>query len=140
MRLALERARVASLPRADADDLDAYHAAARRGGGDWRPGRRALVLDEFDHVRDPLVASDLEQLLQSAGERLSIVLASRVDPAFRRQRLRLSGLLAELRARDLAFTVEESAELFARHGVSAARRPTCACSGSAPKAGRPASA
>ena len=77
-----------------------------------------LLLDEFEHVQDEAVASDLEQLIQHTGDQLSIVVASRVEPPFRLQRLRLSGLLAELRSSELAFTPEESGALFEQHSVS----------------------
>jgi LuxR family transcriptional regulator, maltose regulon positive regulatory protein len=74
-----------------------------------------LVLDEFDHVRDDTVATDIAQLLQRTRDRLSIVIASRSEPAFRLQRLRLNGLVAELRAQELAFTDAESVALLAEH-------------------------
>jgi LuxR family maltose regulon positive regulatory protein len=79
-----------------------------------------LVLDEFEHVYDEVVAGELEQLIHSTGDRLSVVIASRVEPPFRLQRLRLSGLLAELRPTELAFTLEETAALFRQHGIELA--------------------
>ena len=77
-----------------------------------------LLLDEFEHVHDDAVAGDLEQLIHHTGDQLSVVIASRVEPPFRLQRLRLSGLLAELRPSELAFTPEESKALFEQHSVS----------------------
>ncbi len=115
--VALGRSALDAPPLPTSDDVDAYPLRlAHTLAAAPKPVR--LVLDEFDHVHDPLVAGDLEQLLQGSGEGLSLVLASRTEPAFRLQRLRLSGLLAELRASELVFTPEESRALFERHGVA----------------------
>ncbi|HEY6780208.1 MAG TPA: hypothetical protein VI111_04595, partial [Thermoleophilaceae bacterium] len=114
--LALDRAGVATFPPA-ATGASGYPLALANSLALRREPLR-LILDEFDHVRDPTVASDLEKLLQHGDDRLSIVIASRVEPAFRLQRLRLSGLLAELRAAELAFSLDEAALLFEQHGVT----------------------
>jgi LuxR family maltose regulon positive regulatory protein len=76
-----------------------------------------VVLDDFHQVRDEGVADGLEFLLRHTAGRLRLVIATRVDPALPLHRWRLSGELTEVRARDLAFTPGETAELLARHGV-----------------------
>src|SRR6266545_374760 len=49
---------------------------------------------------------------------LRLVIASRGDPALSLHHWRLSGELTELRADQLSFTVVETTELFARHGLA----------------------
>ncbi len=70
-----------------------------------------LVLDDYHLVDAQQVHEPLEFLLEHlpAGSRL--VVASRSDPPLRLARLRAYGQLAEVRAGDLRFTVEEAAAL-----------------------------
>jgi LuxR family maltose regulon positive regulatory protein len=76
-----------------------------------------LVLDDFHRVCDAAVPEGLEFLLRHTAGRLRLTIATRVDPALPLHRWRLSGELTELGARELAFTLTETAELLARHGV-----------------------
>jgi LuxR family maltose regulon positive regulatory protein len=76
-----------------------------------------VVLDDFHQVRDAAVPDGLEFLLRHTAGRLRLVIATRVDPALPLHRWRLSGELTDVRARELAFTVNETAELLARHDV-----------------------
>jgi LuxR family maltose regulon positive regulatory protein len=76
-----------------------------------------VVLDDFHELSDPAVPDGLEFLLRHTAGRLRLVIATRVDPALPLHRWRLSGELTELRTRELAFTLTETAELLARHGV-----------------------
>jgi LuxR family transcriptional regulator, maltose regulon positive regulatory protein len=46
-----------------------------------------------------------------------LVLASRMDPALRLHRLRMSGQLCELRDGDLGFSLADSRKLLAKFGV-----------------------
>jgi LuxR family maltose regulon positive regulatory protein len=80
-------------------------------GGLKRP--LTLVLDDFHQVRDPATIADLDGLLEHAPERLRLVVATRMDPSFRLERLRVAGRLAEVRASDLAFTLGETEALAA---------------------------
>jgi LuxR family transcriptional regulator, maltose regulon positive regulatory protein len=84
------------------------------------PSREALadldepivfVLDDFHLIRSPAVARDLDWLLEQGLDRLRLVIATRSDPPLRLERLRLTGLIAELRAADLAFTRPEAEQL-----------------------------
>ncbi|MGC9668413.1 LuxR C-terminal-related transcriptional regulator [Planosporangium sp. 12N6] len=81
------------------------------------PGPVVVVLDDFHQVSDRSVPAGLEFLLRHSAGRLRLVVATRVDPGLPLHRWRLSGELTELGARELAFTVGETAELLARHGV-----------------------
>jgi LuxR family maltose regulon positive regulatory protein len=77
-----------------------------------------LVLDDIHEVRNTAVFDDLDAVLQHAPERLRLIVATRKDPAFRLERLRLTGRLWEIRAHDLAFTVEECAALGTELGLA----------------------
>ncbi|MFI7008447.1 LuxR C-terminal-related transcriptional regulator [Streptomyces sp. NPDC050145] len=76
-----------------------------------------LVLDEFERVTSPEVAAGLESVLRHAGEGLRLVLLSRTEPTLPLHRYRASGEMTDLRAADLAFLPEETAELARRHGM-----------------------
>jgi LuxR family transcriptional regulator, maltose regulon positive regulatory protein len=71
-----------------------------------------LVLDDLHRSAAPEVYADLELLLRRPSSNLRLVVSTRVDPPIGIERLRLSGHLLELRAKDLAFTLEETFELF----------------------------
>ena len=75
-----------------------------------------LVIDDV-HELDRDTLRQLELLLMRASPVLRFVLAARHDVRLGLHRLRLEGGLAEIRARDLTFTLEEAGELFAAAGV-----------------------
>ena len=77
-----------------------------------------LILDEFQCVTDATVLAGLTYLLGNAQPGLRLVCASRADPPLPLHRYRLSGELTEVRARDLAFTESEVAQLMTKHGVT----------------------
>jgi len=68
-----------------------------------------LVLDDFHEIESPIVQREL-QLLLDRSPRLRLVISTRADPRLRLQRLRLTDDLTEIRAADLAFTLEECGE------------------------------
>jgi LuxR family maltose regulon positive regulatory protein len=70
-----------------------------------------LVLDDYHLIQAPPVHQSVEFLLGHQPACLRLVLASRADPPLPLARLRAQGQLAELRGRDLRFTLEEAAEL-----------------------------
>jgi LuxR family maltose regulon positive regulatory protein len=70
-----------------------------------------LVLDDLHQVAD-VVREDLERLVRYPPPALRLVLATRADPPIGLGRLRLEGWLTELRASDLAFTLDEASALF----------------------------
>ena len=80
------------------------------------PERATLVLDELELLRGPALAS-LGELLAHGGDVLHVVAATRADPALPLERLRLSGRLTELRATDLAFTLDEATALLQELGL-----------------------
>ncbi|HET7087964.1 MAG TPA: LuxR C-terminal-related transcriptional regulator [Anaerolineae bacterium] len=68
-----------------------------------------LVLDDY-HAIDARAAHDaLTYLIEHSPPCLRLVVASRIDPPLPLSRLRVCGQLAELRAADLLFTLDEAA-------------------------------
>jgi LuxR family maltose regulon positive regulatory protein len=75
-----------------------------------------LVIDDV-HELAPDALRQLELLVMRAPPGLRFVLAGRYDVRLGLHRLRLEGRLAEIRERDLRFTVAEARELFGAAGV-----------------------
>jgi LuxR family transcriptional regulator, maltose regulon positive regulatory protein len=76
-----------------------------------------MVLDDLHRLTRPAILDGLAYLLRNARPGLHLVVAARSDPLLPLQRYRLTGELAEIRAGDLAFSVEESGSLLAHHGI-----------------------
>src|SRR5215472_7866486 len=77
-----------------------------------------LVLDDLHLVTDQRCLNGLARLLRNARPYLRIVAASRSDPLLPLHRYRLAGELTEIRAHELAFSVDEAATLMAYHGIA----------------------
>ena len=75
-----------------------------------------LVLDDLHLLTEPGVLKGLDFVLRNAGPGLRLVVASRMDPLLPLHRYRLAGQLTEIRAHDLAFSVDEAGALLAQHG------------------------
>ena len=80
-------------------------------------GPAVLVLDDVHRVASPEVWAGLQRLVTAPAGGLRLVVLTRRDPPWPLHRLRLAGLLAEVRAADLAFVPAEARELFALVGV-----------------------
>jgi LuxR family maltose regulon positive regulatory protein len=74
-----------------------------------------LLLDDFHEIRDPVVLAQVEALVEAVPDRLQIFLGCRADPQMPLHRWRLRGLVAEVRAAELSFTIEETAALLRAH-------------------------
>ena len=74
-------------------------------------GEMLLILDDYHLIDAQPVHASLGFLLEHQPAGLRVVLASRADPLLGLARLRGRGQLAELRAAELRFTVEETAAL-----------------------------
>ena len=81
------------------------------------PGPVVLVLDDVHHLTNPEVLDSLSALIEQRPPPLRLVLLTRADPALRLHRVRVTGALTEIRSADLAFTKDETTELFARDGI-----------------------
>ena len=87
---------------------------------EWLRGLRRplrLVLDDFHLVKDPSVMEGLDLLVRRSAGRLRLVIATRTDPDLPLHRWRLRGELTELRTDELSFTLDETEQLLARHGI-----------------------
>ncbi|NTU86135.1 MAG: hypothetical protein HGA45_43545, partial [Chloroflexales bacterium] len=70
-----------------------------------------LVLDDYHHVTAPEVHRALALFIERMPPTLRLVIVTREDPPLPLARLRARGQLAEIRAADLGFTVDESTAL-----------------------------
>ena len=70
-----------------------------------------LVLDDYHLIDSPMVHDSVGFLLEHRLPSLWLVLSSRTDPPLPLARLRGRGQLAELRAADMRFSLEEAAAL-----------------------------
>lgn len=113
-------------------------AASARGSGDdpGPPGSDALlahlirvlddlptpvvlVLDDFHFITATSVLDGMGTLLRYAPRQLRLIISTRADPALPMlPRLRVSGGMTEVRAADLAFSLEDAATLFTWHDVT----------------------
>ena len=78
-----------------------------------------LVLDDFHEVA-AAVHEDVARLVRFPRPSLRLVILARADPPVGLGRLRLNGRVAEIRAPDLAFTLDEARALFAALGLTIA--------------------
>ncbi|AGW89659.1 hypothetical protein N234_06415 [Ralstonia pickettii DTP0602] len=78
------------------------------------PGELYLMLDEFDHVREPATVDFMQALLAARLPGLHVVAASRRECKLALGRLRAMGELAEFSCTDLAFSLPET-RAFLRH-------------------------
>ena len=76
-----------------------------------------LVLDDVHELADPEVLGWLDQLVRYAPPMLRLILSGRRPPPLQLARLRVSGELADIDARDLACTPEEAEAYFAMLGL-----------------------
>ena len=75
-----------------------------------------IVLEDVHHLQSPQITEDLGFVVEHLPGHLRMLLTSRVDPRLPVSRWRGRSWLAELRQRDLALTLPETAELFTALG------------------------
>ena len=81
-------------------------------------GRRVtIVLDDLHAVRGDASMRSLGHAIERLPPNARLVVSTRLDPAVGVARLRARGVLTEVRARELAFTVQETRELVVREGI-----------------------
>ena len=81
-------------------------------------GRRVtIVLDDMHAVRSEASVRSIAQAIERLPANARLVASTRSDPAIGLGRLRARRGLTEVRARELAFTVEEARELVVREGI-----------------------
>ena len=72
-----------------------------------------ILLDDFHFLRDVGGHTQVEFLVENLPQQAHLVVLTRADPGLRIAWLRATGRLSEIRAADLAFTVEETSSLLA---------------------------
>ncbi|MFL6125146.1 LuxR C-terminal-related transcriptional regulator, partial [Actinophytocola sp.] len=77
-----------------------------------------LVLDDLQTIVGDEVARGIATLLRHLPRTLRLLLSTRSDPPLPLARLRVQGLLGELRAPELRFSLDEAAELLRLAGVT----------------------
>ncbi|MGE3234350.1 MAG: LuxR C-terminal-related transcriptional regulator [Thermoleophilia bacterium] len=92
--------------------------AAALNDTEARGVERVLVLDDYHLVTDPACHERVRFLVEHLPAPLHVVIASRRDPPLPLARMRASGTLGEVRARDLRMVREESRQLIDLNGVS----------------------
>jgi len=92
--------------------------AAALNDADARGEDRVLVLDDFHLIGNPACHERVRFLVEHLPAPLHVVIASRRDPPLPLARMRASGTLGEVRARDLRMVREESRQLIDLNGVS----------------------
>jgi LuxR family transcriptional regulator, maltose regulon positive regulatory protein len=75
-----------------------------------------IVLEDIHHLQSPKINEDLGFVVEHLPGPSRLLLTSRVDPHLPVSRWRGRGWLAEIRQRDLALTLPETAELFTALG------------------------
>ena len=81
-------------------------------------GRRVtIVLDDLHAVRSEASVRSIAQAIERLPPNARLIASTRSDPPIGLGRLRARRVLTEVRARELAFTVEETRELVAREGI-----------------------
>jgi LuxR family maltose regulon positive regulatory protein len=73
-----------------------------------------LVLDNLQEISSSAVHESVLRLIRRPPAGMRLVATTRRDPPWPLHRLRLAGMLTEIRVPDLAFRADETAELFAR--------------------------
>ena len=76
-----------------------------------------IVLDDLHTVRSETSLRSIEHAIDRLPPTVRLVVATRSEPAISLAPLRASRALIEIRARELAFTVDEARELIAREGI-----------------------
>lgn len=95
----------------DADDLNATaDEIIARIERDARP--LTVVFDDLHEITNHEITETLGRIVTHPPSNLRVVITSRVDPDLPIGRLRAHGVLAEIRAQGLAFTVEEAGVVF----------------------------
>jgi len=75
---------------------------------DTLPVPFGLILDDLHRVSQPAIFAALDYLLEHIPPQMHLVVGTRLDPPLALARLRARGQVAELRASDLRFTVDEA--------------------------------
>ena len=76
-----------------------------------------IALDDFHCIQEPACHAQVQFLIENLPSQAHLMIITRADPGLRLGRLRASGLVAEIRAEHLSFTVDETCALLANEDV-----------------------
>ena len=76
-----------------------------------------IVLDDLHAVGSERSLRSIAHAIERLPANARVLASTRSDPAISLARLRARGALVEIRARELAFTVDEARELIVREGI-----------------------
>jgi LuxR family maltose regulon positive regulatory protein len=77
--------------------------------------RIGLVLDDYHHIQSPEIHASIQALLEHLPPNMQIAISSHVKPPLALGRLRANGVVTELEADDLRFTLEEGIDFLVQH-------------------------
>jgi LuxR family transcriptional regulator, maltose regulon positive regulatory protein len=98
----------------DVDESGEDTTSIPRGGAETGV---VVVIDDFDRVAGPDLLSGIGYLVRAHRTRVRLVLGCRTPPLLPWHRWRVTGELGEIRADQLAFTLGETEQLIAAHGL-----------------------
>ncbi len=81
-------------------------------------GQIVIVLDDLHHVTDKDGLESLEYAVERLPNSTRVIATTRADPSIRLTAFRGRGVLGEVRARELAFTVEEAEAFLESRGIT----------------------
>ncbi|RZU11263.1 LuxR family maltose regulon positive regulatory protein [Kribbella rubisoli] len=100
---------------AASEDPPAMVESVREGLSRRDRNVQVLLVDCGDLTVTPKFGRSLQRLIRGNAGRVRIVLATRSDPPLPLHLYRLAGTIAEIRAADLAFTIDETTALMREH-------------------------
>ncbi|OLB80590.1 MAG: hypothetical protein AUI14_06110 [Actinobacteria bacterium 13_2_20CM_2_71_6] len=103
-----------------ADRADGTGDAGQRALEPVRAAPIVVVMDDFDELAAPDLLTGVEYLVRVLKGRVRVVLSCRTVPPLPLHRWRVTGELGEVRADQLAFTLDETAELISAYKVGLA--------------------
>jgi ATP/maltotriose-dependent transcriptional regulator MalT len=77
--------------------------------------RLVLILDDYQYIRDKTIHDSVQILLEHLPSTLRLIISSHTKPPLALGHLRAKGMVTELGAEDLRFTLEEAIDYLSQH-------------------------
>ena len=116
LRAGIARPALAKLRAPDSTVAEAIDELLRGLAG--YAGQVVIVLDDLHHLTDEDGLALLEYAVERLPNSTRVIATTRVDPSIRLNAFRGGGMLGEVRARELAFTVEEAEAFLESRGIT----------------------
>ncbi len=91
------------------------NAIVRAGDSSDSPRHAALILDDYHYIRNQEIHASLQNWVERLPPTLQLVLSSHTKPPLALGHLRARGMVVDLSAEDLRFTVEEGIGYLSQH-------------------------